>query len=396
MAAALTRPSARQAFVRSAVRECARLRADPWDLALATWIPLLALALFAWMFAAGVPRALPVALVDHDNSAMSRELARMLDAAPGLRVAARPSGLPQAWSGVRAGDTFAVVYVPAGAEREILRGGSAVVFAHYNASHQTAGQAAAREIGDVVQAVGERVARGDVARTRGPDAVRPPPLRVQATVLANAARSYEHFLLGLLFPALLHLAACLTMVSALGRELRDGSAGEWLRACGDRLLPAVAGKLAPYLLLFTAYGAGSLVWLAAIRGGGVAGSATLLLAAQAAMYLAYAGIALLLVGATRNLGTALSATGLYAGTSLAFSGATFPTQGAPLFAQAWSQLLPFTAYLRLQAQQLDLGAAWTVSLPLLGVLLLFVLVAGAAGLLLYGRGARDPAAWGQR
>lgn len=396
MAAALTRPTARQAFVHSAVRECARLRADPWDLALATWIPLLALALFAWMFAAGVPRDLPVALVDHDNSATSRELARMLDAAPGLRVAARPLGLPQAWSGVRAGDTFAVVYVPAGAEREILRGGSAVVFAHYNASHQTAGQAAAREIGDVVQAAGERIARGNVARTRGPDAVRPPPLRVQATVLANAARSYEHFLLGLLFPALLHLAACLTMVSALGRELRDGSAGEWLRACGDRLLPAVAGKLAPYLLLFTAYGAGSLVWLAAIRGGGVAGSATLLLAAQAAMYLAYAGIALLLVGATRNLGTALSATGLYAGTSLAFSGATFPTQGAPLLAQAWSQLLPFTAYLKLQAQQLDLGAAWTVSLPLLGVLLLFVLVAGGAGLLLYGRGARDPAAWGQR
>jgi ABC-2 type transport system permease protein len=396
MATALTRATARQAFVRSALRECARLRADPWDLALVSWIPLLAMALFAWMFAGGVPRALPVALVDHDHSATSRDLARRLDAAPGLRVAVQPPGLPQAWSTVRANDTFAVVYVPAGTEREILRGGSATVLVGYNASHQVAGQAALREIGGAVQASGARIVREQVARLRGPGAVRAAPIEVQATVLANAARSYEHFLLGLLFPALLHLAACLAMVSALGRELRDGSAGEWLHACGDRLLPAVAGKLAPYLLLFTAYGTVSLVWVAAIRGGGVAGSATLLLAAQAAMYAAYAGIALLLVGTTRNLGTALSLTGLYAGTSLAFSGATFPIQGAPVFAQAWSQLLPFTAYLKLQARQLDLGDGGAASLPLLGALLLFALLAGGTGLLLFGRGARDPAAWGRR
>jgi len=395
MAAALTPATARQAFVRSAVRECVRLRADPWDLAMATWIPLLALALFAWMFGAGVPRALPVAVVDHDNSAMSRELVRMIDAAPGLQVAARPADMQQAWAAVRAAEVYAVVHVPEGSGREILRGGSAVVFAYYNASHQTAGQAAERGIGDAVQAAGERFVRADVARIRGPDAVRAPPLRVQATVLANAARSYEQFLLGLLFPALLYLAACLAMVSALGRELRDGTAGEWLQSCGDRLLPAVAGKLAPYLLLFTVHGTGSLVWLAAIRGG-VAGSAALLLAAQAGLYLASAGIALLLVGATRNLGVALSVTGLYAGTALAFSGATFPMQGAPLFAQAWSRLLPLTAYLKLQVQQLELGADWTASLPTVGGLLLFMLVAGGIGLVLYGRGARDAAAWGQR
>jgi len=395
MAAALTRLTARQAFVRSALRECARLRADRWDLAMVTWIPLLAMALFAWMFASGIPRALPIAVVDHDGSSTSRALVRLLDAAPGLHVAARPTGLPQAWSSVRALETFAVVYLPAGTERETLHGG-ATVFAYYNASHQTSGQATLREIGSVVQAANPRIALDAVALTRGPAAVRPPPLRVQATVLANSARSYEHFLLGLLFPALLHLAACLAMVVALGRELRDGSAGDWLCDCGNRLLPAIAGKLAPYLLLFTTYGVLSLVWLAGIRGSGVAGSAWLLLLAQAAMYLAYAGIALLLVGATRNMGTSLSLTGLYAGTSLAFSGATFPVQGAPLFTQVWTQLLPFTAYVRLQAHQLDLGTAWTASLPSLGTLLLFALLAGGAGLLLFGRGARDPAAWRQR
>lgn len=396
MAAGLTPASGWGSFTASLQRECRRLRDDRWDLALVTWIPLGILALLAWVFIASVPRALPVVVVDHDTSGTSRLLRRLVDASPALQVQGQAAGLPEAFAQVRARRAVAVVYLPDGLEQAIRRGGQATVFAYYDASHQTAGQAALRATGDVVQAGSAQLALADQARLQGPARVRAPPVRVQASVLGNAARSYEQFLLGLVFPAVLHLAACLAMVTALGRELRDGSAAAWLAGAGDRLLPAVAGKLVPYVALFTTYGTLSLVWLAAIRGGGVAGSTVLLLAGQAALYLAYAGIALLLVGAVRNLGTALSLTGLYAGTSLAFSGATFPVQGAPLFAQVWSALLPFTAYLKLQAQQLDLGAPWAVSLPLLGALLLFVAVAGGAGLALYARAARDPAAWGLR
>lgn len=398
MAATLTgtRTGATAAVARSWRREWARLRADPWDLALVSWIPLLALALFAWMFGAGVPRELPIAVVDQDRSPLSRELVRLLDAAPGLRVAVQPSELAPAWSAVRALDAYAVVHIPADASRALLRGGSVTVLAYYNASQATAGQAAMREIGAAVQAYGARLAREQVAPIRGPAAVRAAPLTVQATVLANAARSYEQFLLGLLFPAILHLVACLAMVSALGRELRDGTIGAWLDECGGRLLPAVAGKLALYVLLFTGYGVAALAWLGIRGGGGAAGSVPMLVAGQAGLFAAYAGIALLLVGATRNLGTALSLTGLYAGTSLAFSGATFPLHDAPLFARLWSQLLPYTAYLELQAQQLDLGAPWTASLPALGTLLLFLPAAGLPGLWLLGRSARDPASWGRR
>ncbi|MGV8940280.1 MAG: ABC transporter permease [Lysobacter sp.] len=114
------------------------------------------------------------------------------------------------------------------------------------------------------------------------------------------------------------------------------------------------------------------------------------------MYLAYAAIALLFVAVTRNMASALSMAGLYAGTSLAFSAATFPMQGAPWFTRLWSELLPFTAYLELQAQQLDMGSALAVSAWPLGTLLLFVLIPGAIGVVLLGRASRDPAAWGRR
>ena len=39
-------------------REVRRLAADPWDLAMVTWVPLLGVALLWWIFSAGLPRHL--------------------------------------------------------------------------------------------------------------------------------------------------------------------------------------------------------------------------------------------------------------------------------------------------------------------------------------------------
>ena len=392
----VTKATPMRALLASARRECRFLRGSPWDLALVTWIPCLLLMAMAWLFSGGVPRELPIAVVDLDRSATSRDLVRQLQASPGLVVSAQPGSMPQALSLARALKVYAVVTIPAGTGREVQRGGSGGVVSYFNASYQVAGQAAARDIGSAVQAASARLAMEEVALTRGPRSVRAAPVAVQAGVLFNPGRSFEHFLLGLVFPAILQLAMCMAMVGAFGRELRDATIQPWLRASHDRLLPAVLGKIAPYFLSFIVLGAASLVWLAVIRGAGVAGSVFGLMLGQALMYLAYGAIALLLVAITRNMASALSMAGLYAGASLAFSSATFPLQGASWFPRFWSELSPFTAYLRLQGQQLDMGSPLTVSAWPLGVLLLFVLIPGSVGVVLLGRASRDPAAWGHR
>lgn len=385
-----------QALLASARREYRFLLESPWDLALVTWIPWLLLIAMAWMFSGGVPRELPIAVVDLDRSATSRELVRHLQASPGLTVAEQPASLPQALSLARALKVYAVVLVPAGTSRDIQRGGSGTVFSYFNASYQVAGQAAARDIGSAVQATTAKLAVAEVALSRGPASVRAAPVAVQASVLFNPGRSYEQFLLGLLFPAILHLALCVAMVGAFGRELRDATIQPWLHHSHDRLLPAVLGKIAPYFVLFTVYGGASLLWLAFIRGGGIAGAFVWLMLGQMLLYLAYAAIALLFVAVTRNMISALSMAGLYAGTSLAFSAATFPLQGASWFTRLWSALSPFTAYLRLQAQQLEMGSPLTVSAWPLAALLLFVLIPGIVGIVLLRRASHDPAAWGHR
>ena len=128
----------------------------------------------------------------------------------------------------------------------------------------------------------------------------------------------------------------------------------------------------------------------------MAGNVWLLIAAHGLLYLAYAGIGTLFVGLTRKMTMSLSLIGVYAGASLAFSGALFPTDGAPLFTRIFSVMTPFHWFARAQAQQLESAAPVSATLPLLGVLLVFAAVSFALALPLIKRLARDPASWGLR
>jgi ABC-2 type transport system permease protein len=271
---------------------------------------------------------------------------------------------------------FAVVLVPRDATRNALRGKQGTVFAYYNATYLTTGQSAVRDIVEAVSAWNARLLGGRIAKQVGPAKLRAPPIAVQSDILHNPARSYELFLLPLLFPAVLSLGLALAVAASLGREVRDGHLRAWL---GDAPWSAIVGKIAPYVVLFSAYGALGVLYLARVRGDGIAGSTLLLMLGQPLFYLACAAVALLFVGLTRDMGSALSAIGLSIGTALAFSGATFPVVDAPLFTRIWNALLPLTAYVKLQTQQQFVGAPWSVSLWPLGTLLLMVLVAGGIG-----------------
>ena len=366
----------RAGFAAALRRELQHLRHDRADLLLVTLLPLLMLGVMAWLFAASVMRDIPIAVVDLDRSGESRLLTRMLDASPGVSVASQPASLAEAQSQLRRLEVFAVVLVPRDATRLALRGSQGTVFAYYNATYLTTGQSATRDIADAVAAWNARLLGERIGQQVGPAKLRAPPIAVQSDILYNPARSYELFLLPLVFPALLSLGLALAVAASVGREVRDGQLRDWL---GSAPWAAIAGKLTPYVALFSLYGALGMMYLALLRGDGVAGSLGLLLLGQPLFYLACAAVALLLVGLTRDMGTALSAIGLSIGTALAFSGATFPVVDAPLFTRVWNLLLPLTAYVKLQTQQQFVGADWRVSLWPLATLLLMVVVAGGIG-----------------
>lgn len=150
------------------------------------------------------------------------------------------------------------------------------------------------------------------------------------------------------------------------------------------------------MAIFLVWGALATIYLAAFRGWPVEGSVGLLLAGYVGLYLAYAGMATLIVGLTLSMGQALSMTALYAGASFAFAGAVFPIESASAFARVWSALLPYTTFARLVAEQWMMGAPAAMSVNLLLILMTFAVVGFGLGLPQYLAASRKPDVWGRR
>lgn len=369
---------------------------SPWDLALVSWMPLLTVTIFAAMFFSSVPRALPIAVVDDSHSDISRELIRSLQAAPALDVVATPNTVHEAWSLMRSMRVNAVFYIPADTEPLVVSQQSAPVFAFYNATFTTAGGTAFRDMSAALTDASQSIVLTQIAFTQGLQVLKAAPVSAQVNVLYNPGRNFEIFLLGILLPGVLLLMLCAAITAAFGREVRDGTVAIWLARYDGHLGSAVLGKMLPYVGLYWLYGTAALVWVAYVRGDGVAGSLPLLLLGTWLFYLAYAALGFMLVAVTRTMADAFSMVGLYVGTAVAFSGSTFPIDGAPLFARIWHQLVPLSTYLKLDAAERYMDADLAVSLGYVLVLALFVVIPLGIGGLAYRRKIHHPESWGQR
>lgn len=374
----------------SAQRETAFLRRNPWDLALLTWLPLVLCGLIAWQLSAGVIRDLPVALVDDDRSSLSRDIAIRIEGAPGLRLAYSVPDMAEAERLARAGRVEAIVLIPREATQRAFEGRGQITL-YVNAAHSAASSTIQRDMAAIIAAANARTALEQIAAVSPAGRVRPAPLAVTSVIAFNAPASQEQQLVSLLHPALLHLLFMLAVVSAFGRELRDGSVADW-RPDGA----ALVGKAVPYMLAFMGWGLVVTAYLAGARGWALAGGPGLLMAAYFAMYTAYAGVSLLLLGITRCMSQSLSVTGLYAGASFAFAGAIFPVDQASGFAKVWAEILPFTHFARLLALDWIAGAPFAAAAAPLLPLGVIALVTMVPGVWLYLRASQRPQDWGKR
>lgn len=387
-------------IVHSARREARHLRQSPWDLAMITWVPLLAVALMWWIFSAGVPHGLPIGVQDEDHSTLSRQLTRMLDATPGLHVARPVSGSLEAQAALRSTDIYAVVVIPRDFARDVKHGHVGNVTLLHNAQLGTHSGLIQR---DVRAAVGTLSAGVELsARTkRGESAqaarVTMDPIHTQLVGLFNVAGNYEQFLATGLIPALLHILAMTAGVWAVGRELRDRRLGDWLNHPGAvHTAGALLGKLLWPWLSLTLISLLSLVWLTWGRGWHTSGSIAWVAAALALLMGLSVALGALLVAVSRSLRMALSGVGFFSAPAFAFSGVAFPLLAMPASARAWALAMPFTHYIALQTAQLQMGAPIAASAGTMAGLLLATVLALLLCVPLLQAALGQPQTWGKR
>jgi ABC-2 type transport system permease protein len=372
------------AFSRAFAAEIGHLGRDRWDLGLLTLPPTILLFLMAAMLFQGVVRELPVAVVDEDQSTLSRAIIRDVDASPTVRVMPARD-LPTAFSEVRSERVQAVLYIPHGLVQGFVRPPAAAVQIFYQSLFFSTGTTVSKAMNTAVTDSLEENAP-DILSSHGLPAARRLEPRVQITILGNPAGSLEWFLSGLIQPCVLQLyVACMTVV-ALGRELREESLADWARQSGG-LVGALAGKFLPYVIVTSLFGVAWIVWLVLFRGGRVEGSLPLIVVGQAILYAGTAAISGLLVAAIRKIFDPLVISVVYAGTAIAYSNASLSLNEGSAVARFWSQAIPYRHYIDFQMGQF-LGTPFSEALYPLGALALYIAVAGAGAVLLLRKAAR--------
>ena len=389
------------AFIASLQREWQRLRACRWDWAMVSWVPLLSMALMCWIFSAGQPYKLPIAVWNEDPSSMSRQLVRMLQATPGLEVVHSVLNPAEAADALQRMQVYGVVHIPPGMERDVKRGGAATVTLMHNAQLATASSLLQRDLQQVVGTLSAGVEMQARAKRGDPHQalqVRVEPITTKLVALFNVSTNYEQFLAATLVPALVHILAMTAGVWCVGRELRDRSLGAWLQTSNSWLdtLAALLGKLAIPAVLLWSSGMLCLLYLAQLRGWHVAGSMGWIAVGLAALVGVSLAAGAVLAAVTLSLRMALSGAGLLSAPAFAFSGVGFPLLSMSASARGWALAMPYTHYARLQMEQWQMGAPVAQTVPVVGGLLLATLVLLALATWGLQRARTLPERWGGR
>jgi ABC-2 type transport system permease protein len=111
-------------------------------------------------------RKIPIAVVDSDLSELSRRIVETLDASGAVSVAIRADALPQARVALDRGEAFAVVGIPPGAERDVLKGTTVHVPIYADATYLFIYRTMSSGIAVAVNTLSSELAAGG-ARTDG-------------------------------------------------------------------------------------------------------------------------------------------------------------------------------------------------------------------------------------
>jgi len=345
-------------------REWRVLGKDPWLFGLVTWLPPVLFFLMWLIMSAGIPRDLPVGIVDLDNSSLSRALIRHYDATSALTAETGFSNLLQGADALRAGRIYALIVLPADLEKMTRLGRTVQVSAFINSQFLLI----ARIVNSaLLQAHGSFTTKVEIAQNLGSGSTVVDlaltgalPIGTQVTPLFNGGGNYAQFLVAAILPAVWQILMVAATVLALsGEQQRQGLQG-WL---GAAPLRALLAKLLVLATIFSLHGLFFLWFMYILLDWPMHGNWTLLLLAQFLTVGGSIATASLFFFLTRDAARALSLAAAYAAPGLAFMGVTFPASDMPLAAQIWRSLLPISHYIEIQLAQVNSGGPLSLAMP---------------------------------
>ncbi len=365
-------------------REIGRIALDREYRSVIVWLPLSLILFFAVFFSQEVVGPLPVAVVDEDNSYLSRRLVSMFCATHETSLVEEVADIATAHSELLAGSVVGVVEIPNGFAKKILSGETTEVVYYDSGTNISTSSLSSKGIQTAVTSFGMGVAlqRAEIGGAMPDEAMaQAMPIGFSTYGLFNPWLNYAYYVGPCFWIMVLIIASMLSTICAVGPELRYCTSVEWLRAANRSLLAGLIGKLTPATLILWLLAA--IIWelVFGVFGAPMRGSWVMLLMGTMTLIIAYQAVALFVLALTASFRLSLSLGGGYSVLAFTFSGVTFPKMAMISWVQPLTMLFPYTYFMELYIDQAVRGVEWWYSMPKVAAMLLYCMLP----LLLFGR-----------
>lgn len=323
-----------------ALRECRIILSHPIYLVCMILFPSIVAVFFTSMMEEGQPIDMPVGIVDHDNTTMTRKLTRTLDSFQSSHVVAHYPTIDDARLAVQRGEIYAFMYFPKHTTDDLLASRQPKVSFYYTNTSLTAGSLLYKDLKTMCTLGSAAVGQATMqAKGLRPEQIKTflQPIAIDLHTVGNPWVSYNIYLSTMMVPACLLLFIFLLTPYSFGTELKFGTAKDLMKTADDSILTAVIGKLLPQTLIFLLIMYAAMVYMFGFLHFPAPGGIGKMLLLGLLSVLASQGFALFIFSIMPSLRMAMSICSLWAVLSFSMVGSAFPVMAmdGPLQALAW-------------------------------------------------------------
>ena len=226
-------------------RETGRITRQPMYFVLMIVLPVVSFAFFALLFNQGAIRNIPIAVLDQDNTTLSRKAVQMIDDTPTAMVAYGIQGMDEGERLMREGRIMAIVQIPAFFEKNILSNSQTRLENYVSGTNITVNGLLSKDIQTAVTTFTAGIQLQVLMKqglTQRQAMAQLMPVRFDKHVLFNPHINYGYYLSPSFMPMMLMIFVVMVTVFAIGTELKHATAREWIGTGNGSVCGGPAGQ----------------------------------------------------------------------------------------------------------------------------------------------------------
>lgn len=358
-------------------REVCRMSSRRLYLLAVLIFPVLSMLFFTSIMKDGVPTRLPIAVVDLDQTVISRKFVRNINVTQGTAVVMHLNSENEAMKELRKTHIYGFVVLPKNMQADIMTSRQPVVSYYYQNGFLIAGGLVQNDLTQMLHTLSagidlqKREARGQSEETLMASVQ---PIKFDAHMLFNPETNYPVYVTSIMLPIMLQLFILMITVYSIGIEIKERTSHEWLKMADKSMVVALAGKLLPYTVIFMVLMTFQNLLLYRVLMVPLHVNIAWMIFASGLFVLAYQAIGVFFVGLLPMMRLSLNLAGFYGILALTLVGFSFPVESmSPVF-QAWAGGFPARHYMHIFQNQMLAGFEPYYALKSYIFLMLFLLL----------------------